>query len=61
VHDRVIAVEIEQLRAIPMVLGIATGPEKAPGVLGAIRGGIVDGLITDASLALALLSVPNAA
>jgi DNA-binding transcriptional regulator LsrR (DeoR family) len=55
VHDRVIAVELEQLTAIPTVIGVATGVEKAPGVRGAIRGGIVDGLITDASLALALL------
>jgi DNA-binding transcriptional regulator LsrR (DeoR family) len=56
VHDRVIAVELEELAAIPTVVGVATGAEKAPGVLGAIRGGIIDGLITDASLALALLS-----
>ena len=37
------------------MVGVATGVEKAPGVLGAIRGGIIDGLITDAALALALL------
>jgi DNA-binding transcriptional regulator LsrR (DeoR family) len=59
VHDRVIAVELEQLTAIPTVIGVATGVEKAPGVRGAIRGGIVDGLITDASLALALLGDVN--
>jgi DNA-binding transcriptional regulator LsrR (DeoR family) len=56
VHDRVIAVELEELMAIPTVIGVATGAEKAPGVLAAIRGGIIDGLITDASLALALLT-----
>jgi DNA-binding transcriptional regulator LsrR (DeoR family) len=55
VHDRVIAIELEQLAAIPIVVGVATGVEKAPGVRGAIRGGIIDGLIADASLALALL------
>ena len=55
VHDRVIAIELDQLAAIPIVVGVATGIEKAPGVRGAIRGGIIDGLITDASLALALL------
>jgi DNA-binding transcriptional regulator LsrR (DeoR family) len=59
VHDRVIAVELEELAAIRTVVGVATGAEKAPGVLGAIRGGIIDGLITDASLALALLSVAS--
>jgi len=55
VHDRVIAVECEELAEIPTVIGVATGVEKAPGVRGAVRGGIIDGLITDAGLALALL------
>jgi DNA-binding transcriptional regulator LsrR (DeoR family) len=57
VHDRVIAVDLDQLAAIPTVVGVVTGVEKAAGVLGAIRGGIVRGLVTDAALALALLSV----
>jgi DNA-binding transcriptional regulator LsrR (DeoR family) len=35
---------------------VATGAEKAPGVLGALRGGIVDGLVTDASLATTILT-----
>jgi DNA-binding transcriptional regulator LsrR (DeoR family) len=56
VHDRVLAVELDDLRQIPTVVGLATGAEKAPGVLGALRGRIVDGLITDASLALAILT-----
>jgi DNA-binding transcriptional regulator LsrR (DeoR family) len=59
VHDRVLAIELDQLRRIPTVMGVATGTEKALGVLGAIRGGLVDGLIIDASLALALLSKPR--
>jgi DNA-binding transcriptional regulator LsrR (DeoR family) len=37
---------------------VATGTEKARGVRGALRGGLVDGLIIDASLALALLTEP---
>jgi DNA-binding transcriptional regulator LsrR (DeoR family) len=59
VHDRVLAVELDDLRRIPTVIGVATGVEKAPGVLGALRGELVDGLITDASLALALMSAPR--
>ena len=55
VHDRVLAVELAELAAIPLVVGVAVGAAKAPGVRGAIRGGIVDGLIADAGLALALL------
>ena len=59
VHDRVLAIELDRLRAIPTVIGVATGPEKVPGVLGAIRGGLIDGLVTDAGLALALVSGSN--
>lgn len=55
VHDRVLAVELEELRRIPTVVGVATGAEKVAGVLGALRGGFVDGLITDSGLAHALL------
>ena len=56
VNDRVLAIELDQLRRIPTVIGVAAGVEKAQGVLGALRGGLVDGMIADASLALALLS-----
>jgi DNA-binding transcriptional regulator LsrR (DeoR family) len=55
VDDRVLAIELDQLRRIPTVIGVATGVQKAPGVLGALRGGLVDGLVIDAVLALALL------
>ena len=60
VHDRVLAVALEELRRIPMVIGVATGAEKVAGVLGALRGGFVDGLITDSGLAHALLSAAAA-
>ena len=59
VHDRVLAVELDHLRRIPMVMGVATGAEKAAGVLGALRGNVIDGLITDAGLAQTLLSGPG--
>jgi DNA-binding transcriptional regulator LsrR (DeoR family) len=59
VHDRVLAVELDHLRQIPMVMGVATGAEKAAGVLGALRGNVIDGLITDAGLAQTLLSGPG--
>ena len=41
------------------MIGVATGGNKAPGVLGAIRGRLIDGLIADAALALALISEPR--
>jgi DNA-binding transcriptional regulator LsrR (DeoR family) len=56
VRDRVLAVELDDLRRIPTVVGVATGAEKTPGVLAALRGGIVDGLVTDACLAHSVLT-----
>ena len=58
-HDRVLAIDLDELRRIPTVIGVATGLEKVTGVLGALRGGIIDGLITDASLALALITATD--
>jgi DNA-binding transcriptional regulator LsrR (DeoR family) len=59
VYDRVLAVDLADLRQIPTVTGVVTGAEKAPGVLGALRGGIVDGLIADASLVHAVLTADS--
>jgi DNA-binding transcriptional regulator LsrR (DeoR family) len=56
VHDRVLAVDLDDLRRIPTVIGVATGSEKTTGVLAALRGGLVDGLITDAGLAHSILT-----
>ena len=54
-QERVLAVTLDELKRIPVVVGLAAGGEKARGVLGALRGGIVNSLITDASLAHAVL------
>src|SRR5439155_21536323 len=59
VYDRVLAIDLADLRRIPTVMGVATGAEKAPGVLGALRGRIVDGLIADASLVHAVLTADS--
>ena len=56
VHDRVLAVDLDDLRRIPTVVGVATGAEKAAAVIAALRGGLVDGLIADASLAHSILT-----
>jgi DNA-binding transcriptional regulator LsrR (DeoR family) len=55
VQDRVLAVDLADLRAIPTVMGVAAGAHKAPAVLAALRGGLVRSLTLDASLAHALL------
>ncbi|GAA1203216.1 sugar-binding transcriptional regulator [Prauserella alba] len=54
--DRVLAVSLADLAAIPTVAGVAAGPEKADGVLGALHTTVLDVLICDSSLARALLS-----
>jgi DNA-binding transcriptional regulator LsrR (DeoR family) len=56
VHDRVLGVDLDDLRRIPTVIGVATGADKAAAVHAALRGGLVDGLIADACLAHSILS-----
>lgn len=53
--DRMISVTAPQLRAVPEVIAIAYGPQKAPAVRAAITGGLVDSLVTHAALARDLL------
>jgi len=45
------------LAQIPFVLSVAYGAAKTAAVLAAIRGGLVHGLVTHASLATSLLAL----
>ena len=60
VHDRVIAVDLDDLRRVPMVVGVTCGRVKAPGLVGALRGGHLDVLICDESAARAALALDSA-
>lgn len=53
--DRVIAIELEDYRAIPLRIGVAGKTEKIPAILGALRGGYINALVTDADTAEELL------
>jgi DNA-binding transcriptional regulator LsrR (DeoR family) len=53
--ERMICPSADQLRAIPEVLAIAYNRVRSPAVKAAVRGGLVDSLITHASLARTLL------
>lgn len=53
--DRLIAIEWEQLKAIPLVIGMAAGIEKRAAVLGALRSGCLDVVVTDQSTARSVL------
>ena len=52
VNKRVIGIDFEKLKKIPNVIGIASGPEKAEAILGALRTRGIDILITDEVTAL---------
>jgi DNA-binding transcriptional regulator LsrR (DeoR family) len=45
--ERTIAIEWSELAAIPIVVAIAAGQTKVDAILGALKSGCVDVLITD--------------
>lgn len=53
--ERRIAIDLEELRNVPTVVGIVGGAEKIPGVRAALAGGYLDVLVTDEVTATALL------
>jgi DNA-binding transcriptional regulator LsrR (DeoR family) len=55
VTERVIAINAEQMRAIDEVIAIPYGLAKVPAVRAAVRGGLVNGVVTHAPLARALV------
>ena len=55
--ERLISIRADQLRAIPEVIGVPYGVEKAPAVRAALRSGVVTSLVTHTSLAQALLAL----
>jgi DNA-binding transcriptional regulator LsrR (DeoR family) len=56
VGQGVIGINLEQLRAIPEVIGIAGGLEKTRAIIGALRGGFIKTLVTDTITAQKLLA-----
>lgn len=56
-RNRAISIELEHLRKIPQVIGVAAGPDRAAAVAAAMRGGLLKSLLIDESGALALLSM----
>jgi DNA-binding transcriptional regulator LsrR (DeoR family) len=51
VNERIIGLELAQMKRIPRLIGIAGGPGKYEVVRGAVRGRLVDVLITDEVIA----------
>lgn len=59
-NRRVISVSAEGLRKIPVVIGVAGGLLKVPAILGALRGRLVNVLVTDSDVARRLLTLQPA-
>ncbi len=46
-RDRVLSIDLEQIRRIPLVIAIVAGGDRSAGIAAAIRGGLVKALIID--------------
>jgi DNA-binding transcriptional regulator LsrR (DeoR family) len=53
---RVIGLSLEEIRAINIVLGVAGGAAKVPAILGALRGNLINVLVTDHKTAVDILA-----
>lgn len=53
--ERVIGLELDAIRRLPLVIGIATGREKHRAIHAALQGGLVSALITDSEAAREVL------
>jgi lsr operon transcriptional repressor len=60
IHDRRIGIELSDLVSIPKVVGVAGGLHKTEAILGALRGGYLDVLVTNELVALRLLELEHA-
>jgi DNA-binding transcriptional regulator LsrR (DeoR family) len=56
-NDKVIGLDTEGLTKIPLRIGVAGGSDKADVILGTLRKGFINGLITDESAAFKILSI----
>ncbi|MDP4083771.1 MAG: sugar-binding transcriptional regulator [Bacillota bacterium] len=54
-NDRVLALDLEKLKKIPLVIGVASGLEKVDAIQAALIGDLIDVLITDEETGNALL------
>lgn len=58
-ENRLIAVSPAQLRAVPLVIGVAATPQKATAIRAAVRAKLVNALVTDLLTARAILDLPG--
>jgi len=58
---RMVALDLDQLRSVPLVIGVARGIQKTAAILGAIRGGYIKSLVTDDITAAEVLALAHSA
>ncbi|PIE33560.1 transcriptional regulator [candidate division KSB3 bacterium] len=56
-NQRTIGLNIQQLKQIPTVIGVASGVDKANVIRGAIKGGLIKMLVTDEATAMKILNL----
>jgi DNA-binding transcriptional regulator LsrR (DeoR family) len=59
-EDRLLGVSRSQFQRAGLVVGVAAGSAKAPGILGAVHAGLIHAIVTDASTARAVLALLEA-
>ena len=55
INERVVGLDLEQIRRLPRVIGVAGGPQKLEAIRGALRGRLISTLVTDQHTAVQLL------
>ncbi|KPP86332.1 MAG: Transcriptional regulator, contains sigma factor-related N-terminal domain [Rhodobacteraceae bacterium HLUCCA08] len=58
-EENLLCIHRDQLRRVPLSIGIAIGREKAPAILGAVRSGMVNALVTDVQAAVRVLELAD--
>ncbi len=56
---RTVCLDLERLTDIPVVIGVACGPDKVQAITAALRGGYLTALVTDESTAEAVLDLQD--
>lgn len=57
VEDRLVAVDLAGVRAIPTAIAFVSGPEKVESIAATLRSGVVDVLVTDSETAMQLVEL----
>ena len=58
--DRVVSISVDQLKKIPLVVGVVSVSDRSPAIHAAIRGRLLRGLIIDEGGARSLLEFDSA-